>query len=98
MEKELDTRLLESLFLLSNLELKEENKALWKNELEHWINFFSLDAYPLIEDDYVPAAGGSNDDLREDITEASLDIKMLKTFCPRFLDGFVALPPKTTEF
>lgn len=86
----IDETMLKALFAQSHLELEDEKKRMWQDELNHWVDFFSMDHFSW--DENVHPLKGRNVELREDIAEKGLESSQVKAMCKRFADGFIALP------
>lgn len=86
----IDNDLLEAIFSQSHLALKDENRQMWLDELNHWVDFFSMDHFAWDMD--ALAIQGKEVPLRADEVEKGLEFSQVKSLCTRFTDGFVALP------
>lgn len=86
----IDAELLEAIFAQSHLELHDSEREMWLRELNHWVDFFSMDHFAWD----VPAHSGEGRvvALRPDVVEKGLESSQVKNLCLRFVDGFIALP------
>lgn len=86
----IDDEMLRALFVQSRLELKEDQCQMWLDELNHWVDFFSMNHFPW--DESTQNIRGRTVQLRPDKVEKGLESFQIKAMCQRFADGFIALP------
>lgn len=91
----IDMEELRNLFKLSNFRLAPKSEATWQKEINDWLEFFDVSQYNNGDTPYKFAGRVSLLQLRGDEEPArnnNLSTSQIKLFCPRFVDGFVALP------
>lgn len=86
----IDDGMLRALFAQSRLELKDDQCQMWLDELNHWVDFFSMNHFPWNESAH--GISGRTVQLRPDSVEKGLESSQIKAMCQRFADGFIALP------
>lgn len=90
----IDKQTLDALFAMSHFKLLETEVNEWLDDLNTWLEFFSMDDLSTPEEHFLATASRTTEELRSDSVASSFSASQMKTLSPRMADGFVALPPK----
>jgi Asp-tRNA(Asn)/Glu-tRNA(Gln) amidotransferase C subunit len=91
----IDKQTLCTLFAMSHFQLPDVEVDEWLEDLNTWLEFFSMDDLPTPEEHFVAQASRNTAQLRTDVVAPSFTASEMKALSLRMADGFVALPKKS---
>ncbi len=90
----IDKQTLTALFAMSHFQLPDSEVNEWLEDLNTWLDFFSMDDLPTPDEHFIAEASRTTAHLRADAVAPSFSTAEMKALSPRMADGFVALPKK----